>query len=71
MESESGQHRLQQGIAKTRDDRTYRGQQKDKKKRQHIAQLLSSGYSYSVIQEMWGCSRHLISCVAKETRSAR
>ncbi|MGL5372732.1 MAG: helix-turn-helix domain-containing protein, partial [Plesiomonas shigelloides] len=68
---EDRRRRPQQGIAKARDEGKYRGRQKDEKKRQHIAQLLSTGHSYSVIQEMLGCSRHLISCVAKEVRSAK
>lgn len=68
---EDRRRRQQQGIAKARDEGKYRGRQKDEKKRQHIAQLLSTGHSYSVIQEMLGCSRHLISCVAKEVRSAK
>ena len=53
---EDRRRRQQQGIAKARDEGKYRGRQKDEKKRQHIAQLLGTGHSYSVIQEMLGCS---------------
>ncbi|WP_446700944.1 recombinase family protein [Aeromonas veronii] len=66
---EDRRRRQQQGIAKARDEGKYRGRQKDEKKRQHIARLLVTGHSYSVIQEMLGCSRYLIASVAKETRS--
>lgn len=61
--------RQQQGIAKAKEEGKYRGRQKDEKKRQHIARLLVTGHSYSAIQEMLGCSRHLIASVAKEARS--
>ncbi|HHQ4442327.1 recombinase family protein [Aeromonas taiwanensis] len=61
--------RQRQGIAKAKEEGKYRGRQKDEKKRQHIARLLVTGHSYSAIQEMLGCSRHLIASVAKEARS--
>lgn len=61
--------RQQQGIVKAKEEGKYRGRQKDEKKRQHIGSLLVSGHSYSAIQEMLGCSRHLIASVAKEARS--
>ena len=38
------------------------------KKRQHIASLLTTGHSYSDIQDILNCSRHLIASVAKELR---
>ncbi|QWZ55583.1 MULTISPECIES: recombinase family protein [Gammaproteobacteria] len=61
--------RQQQGIAKAKEEGKYRGRQKDEKKRQYIGSLLVTGHSYSAIQEMLGCSRHLIASVAKEARS--
>ncbi len=60
--------RQRQGIAKAKEEGKYRGRQKDEKKRQHIARLLVTDHSYSAIQEMLGCSRHLIASVAKEAR---
>ena len=44
----------------------YSGRRKDTEKRKIIASLLKSGHSYSDIQKMTKCSRHLIADVAKE-----
>ncbi|TMO28249.1 recombinase family protein [Pseudoalteromonas sp. S4741] len=60
--------RQSQGINKARLEGKYLGRQKDMKKRQHIASLLTTGHSYSDIQDILNCSRHLIASVAKELR---
>lgn len=61
--------RQQQGIVKAQLEGKYRGRQKDTKKRLQISKLLATGHSYSAIQELLGCSRHLISTVAKEANT--
>lgn len=60
--------RQAEGISRARLDGKYKGRQPNTKRRQHIERLLSSGHSYSEIQEILGCSRYLIASVAKEQR---
>ena len=67
---EDRRRRQFQGIHKAKTEGKYQGRQPDQKRRQHIASLLRSGHSYSEIQEMLSCSRHLIASVAKEQRQA-
>ena len=67
---EDRRRRQLQGIHKAKTEGKYQGRQPDLKRRQHIASLLKSGHSYSEIQEMLSCSRHLIASVAKEQRQA-
>ncbi|RBM60818.1 recombinase family protein [Vibrio paracholerae] len=62
--------RQSQGIAKAKADGKYNGRQPDLKRHQHIASLLKTGHSYSDIQDMLGCSRHLIASVSKVIRSS-
>lgn len=57
--------RQSQGIAKAQSDGKYNGRQPDLKRHQHIASLLKTGHSYSDIQDMLGCSRHLIATISK------
>ncbi|MCU8013574.1 recombinase family protein [Shewanella oncorhynchi] len=57
--------RQSQGIAKAKVDGKYNGRQPDLKRHQHIASLLKTGHSYSDIQDMLGCSRHLIATISK------
>ncbi|HDZ9159179.1 TPA: recombinase family protein [Vibrio cholerae] len=61
--------RQSQGIAKAKADGKYNGRQPDLKRHQHIASLLKTGHSYSDIQDMLGCSRHLIAAVSKNMSS--
>lgn len=65
---EDRRRRQAEGISRARSDGKYQGRQPNIKRRQHIGSLLSSGHSYSEIQEMLGCSRHLVASVAKEHR---
>ena len=67
---EDRRRRQLQGIVKAKEEGKYRGRQRDDKKRQHIGKLLVSGHSYSEIQEILSCSRHLIASVSKEQRHA-
>ncbi|OOE40050.1 resolvase [Salinivibrio kushneri] len=67
---EDRRRRQNQGINKARSEGKYQGRQPDLKRRQHIASLLRSGHSYSEIQDILGCSRHLIASVAKEQRES-
>lgn len=67
---EDRRRRQSQGIGKARAEGKYRGRQPDTKRRQHVASLLRTGHSYSEIQEILGCSRHLIASVAKEQRQS-
>ncbi|TXZ76907.1 resolvase [Vibrio mimicus] len=62
--------RQSQGIAKAKADGKYNGRQPDLKRHQHIASLLKTGHSYSDIQDMLGCSRHLIATISKNISSA-
>ncbi|WP_412503106.1 recombinase family protein [Shewanella chilikensis] len=62
--------RQSQGIAKAKADGKYNGRQPDLKRHQHIASLLKTGHSYSDIQDMLGCSRHLIATISKNVTSA-
>ncbi len=61
--------RQSQGIAKAKADGKYNGRQPDLKRHQHIASLLKTGHSYSDIQDMLGCSRHLIATISKNLGS--
>ena len=60
-------NRQMQGIARAKGEGKYLGRRKDTEKRKIIASLLKSGHSYSDIQKMAKCSRHLIACVVKES----
>ncbi|EJK2993924.1 recombinase family protein [Vibrio cholerae] len=62
--------RQSQGIAKAKADGKYNGRQPDLKRHQHIASLLKTQHSYSDIQDMLGCSRHLIATISKNVSSA-
>lgn len=62
--------RQSQGIAKAKADGKYNGRQPDLKRHQHIASLLKTGHSYSDIQDMLGCSRHLIASISKVISSS-
>jgi DNA invertase Pin-like site-specific DNA recombinase len=63
---ENRRNRQMQGIARAKAEGKYSGRRKDTEKRKIIASLLKSGHSYSDIQKMAKCSRHLIADVAKE-----
>ncbi|MGP9512400.1 recombinase family protein [Psychrobacter sp. AOP5-GZ1-6] len=70
---EDRRNRQMQGIARAKAEGKYSGRKKDTEKRKKdtekrkiIASLLESGHSYSDIQKMAKCSRHLIADVAKE-----
>ena len=63
---EDRRNRQMQGIARAKAEGKYSGRRKDTEKRKIIASLLKSGHSYSDIQKMAKCSRHLIADVAKE-----
>lgn len=67
---EDRRRRQNQGINKARSEGKYQGCQPDLKRRQHIASLLRTGHSYSEIQDILGCSRHLIASVAKEQKQS-
>ena len=56
-----------QGIEKAQADGKYVGRKPDLKKRASIASLLAAGHSYSSIQKLLNCSRHLIADVKKTT----
>lgn len=61
--------RQSEGIRKARQEGRYKGKQPDMKRRQHVAALLNAGQSYSQIQEILRCSRHLIASVSKELKT--
>ncbi len=63
---EDRRNRQMQGIARAKAEGKYSGRRKDTEKRKIIASLLKSGHSYSEIQGMTKCSRHLIADVVKE-----
>ena len=64
---EDRRRRQMQGIAKAQANGKYAGRKPDLKKRASIASLLAAGHSYSSIQDLLGCSRHLIADVKKES----
>lgn len=57
--------RQRQGIEKAQTEGKFVECKPDLKKRTSIVSLLASGHSYTSIQELLGCSRHLISDVRK------
>ena len=63
---EDRRNRQMQGIARAKAEGKYSGRRIDTEKRKIITSLLKSGHSYSEIQGMTKCSRHLIADVAKE-----
>lgn len=63
---EDRRRRQMQGIKKAQAEGKFVGRKPDLKKRASIASLLAAGHSYSSIQELLGCSRHLIADVKKE-----
>lgn len=62
---EDRRRRQIQGIEKAQAEGKYAGRKPDLKKRASIASLLAAGHSYSSIQELLGCSRHLVADVKK------
>lgn len=62
---EDRRRRQMQGIAKAQADGKYVGRKPDLKKRANIASLLTAGHSYTSIQGILNCSRHLIADVKK------
>lgn len=52
-------------IEKAQAEGKFVGRKPDLKKRASIASLLAAGHSYTSIQNLLGCSRHLISDVKK------
>lgn len=62
---EDRRRRQMQGIEKAKTEGKFVGRKPDLKKRANIVSLLSAGHSYSSIQELLNCSRHLIADVKK------
>ncbi|HEF0046136.1 TPA: recombinase family protein [Citrobacter freundii] len=62
---EDRRRRQMEGIKKAHTEGKYVGRKPDLTKRASIASLLAAGHSYSSIQQLLGCSRHLISDVRK------
>ncbi len=62
---EDRRRRQMQGIKKAQAEGKFVGRKPDLKKRTSIASLLASRHSYTSIQELLGCSRHLIADVKK------
>ena len=62
---EDRRRRQMQGIEKAQAEGKFVGRKPDLKKRASIASLLAAGHSYSSIQTLLGCSRHLIADVKK------
>lgn len=66
---EDRRRRQMQGIKKAQAEGKFVGRKPDLKKRASIASLLAAGHSYSSIQKLLGCSRHLIADVKKTTNA--
>ena len=64
---EDRRRRQMQGIKKAQAEGKFVGRKPDLMKRASIASLLAAGHSYSSIQKLLGCSRHLIADVKKGT----
>lgn len=65
---EDRRRRQSEGIAKARAAGRYRGRQVNHQRRDQIAGLLKTGYSYSEIMGLMKCSRSLIASVAQELK---
>lgn len=63
---EDRRRRQMQGIEKAKAEGKFVGRKPDFKKRASIESLLKAKHSYSSIQELLGCSRHLIADVRKK-----
>ena len=66
---EDRRRRQLQGIEKAKDEGKYVGRKKDMEKRASIESLLKAKHSYTSIQKLLGCSRHLIADVKKVMKS--
>lgn len=66
---EDRRRRQMQGIEKAQAEGKFVGRKPDLKKRASIASLLAAGHSYSSIQDLLSCSRHLIADVKKNSPS--
>lgn len=62
---EDRRRRQAQGIAKAKTEGKYKGRTPDHGRRQAVERLLQAESSWSDIQKMLGCSRHLIATVRK------
>ena len=62
---EDRRRRQIQGIEKAKAEGKFTGRKPDLKKRANIASLLTAGHSYTSIQGILNCSRHLIADVKK------
>lgn len=62
---EDRRRRQKQGIEKAKSEGRYLGRKPDLNKRANIASLLTAGHSYTSIQKILNCSRHLIADVKK------
>ncbi len=62
---EDRRRRQLQGIEKAKNEGKYAGRKKDLEKRASIESLLIAKHSYTSIQKLLGCSRHLIADVKK------
>lgn len=60
--------RAEQGIRRAKAENRYKGRPKDERKRQLISSSLKDGKSYTEICDAVGCSRYLVSEVAKSLR---
>jgi|SRR5690554_1954005 len=63
---EDRRRRQLQGIEKARTEGKYVGRKPDLEKRASIESLLRTKHSYSSIQKLLGCSRHLVADVRKQ-----
>lgn len=64
---EDRRRRQLEGIQRARKEGKYVGRKPDIERRASIASLLEAGQSYSSIQKLLGCSRHLIADVKEKT----
>ena len=65
---EDRRKRQKQGIAKAKKEGKYRGGQENSKLRDQIKMLLNDGKSYSIIQDLLGCSSATIASVSKQEK---
>lgn len=67
---EDRRRRQAQGIAKAKEQGKYKGRREDLELHAKIEALLDKKSSYSLIQNVLGCSRHTISKVKKRMEAA-
>ncbi len=68
---EDRRRRQREGIQKAKQQKKYRGRQRNQRLHDNIAALLEAGKSYRDIRDILGCSHGTIATVSRELKSAQ